>query len=63
MCVALAGYLTFAVLHAIFHASQLSVMPLHDVIGLSVALAFDIAMPAVLLGLATYVERGRTVPN
>lgn len=46
---ALAGYVTFAILHLAFHASHLSGMPPHDAILLVTALALDAAIPLTLL--------------
>ncbi len=49
---ALAGYLTFALLHLVFHVTHLAGMPAHDAIGLTTALVFDAAIPAALLIIA-----------
>jgi hypothetical protein len=54
---ALAGYLTFAVLHLVFHASHLAGMPAHDAIGLVIALALDVAFPALILVTAGTAKR------
>jgi hypothetical protein len=49
---ALAGYLTFALLHLVFHVTHLAGMPPHDAIGLTIALVLDAAIPAALLIIA-----------
>jgi hypothetical protein len=49
---ALAGYVTFAVLHLAFHAAHLAGMPPHDAILLTIALVLDAAVPAALLIVA-----------
>jgi hypothetical protein len=54
---ALAGYLTFAVLHLVFHVRHLAGMPAHDAIGLVVALAVDVAFPALILVTAGTARR------
>jgi hypothetical protein len=55
VCVALAGYLTFAILHIVFHGTHLQGMPTRDAIGLVIALALDVAFPVVLLIVARYL--------
>ena len=54
---ALAGYLTFAVLQLVFHASHLAGMPAHDATGLVAALALDVAFPDLLLVIADTAKR------
>ena len=54
---ALAGYLTFAVLQLVFHASHLAGMPAHDATGLVAALALDVAFPALLLVIVGTAKR------
>jgi hypothetical protein len=51
------GYLTFAVLHLVFHASHLARMPAHDATGLVIALALDVAFPALILVTAGRAKR------
>jgi hypothetical protein len=49
---ALAGYVTFAVLHLVFHLTHLAGMPLHDAILLTTTLVLDAAIAAALLIIA-----------
>jgi hypothetical protein len=49
---ALAGYVTFAILHLVFHVTHLAGMPPHDAIVLVAALALDAAIPLTLLIMA-----------
>jgi hypothetical protein len=49
---ALAGYVTFAVLHLVFHTTHLAGMPAHDSILLTTALVLDATIPAALLIVA-----------
>jgi hypothetical protein len=49
---ALAGYVTFAILHMVFHVTHLAGMPPHDAILLVIALALDAAIPVALLIIA-----------
>jgi hypothetical protein len=47
--VALVGYLTFAVLHLVFHATHLAGMSAGSATALVTGLSADVALPAVLL--------------
>jgi hypothetical protein len=58
---ALAGYVTFAVLHLAFHVTHLAGMPPHDAVGLTTALVLDAAIPAALLIIAE--SRGQASPT
>src|SRR5260370_12009456 len=49
---ALAGYVTFAVLHLVFHVTHLAGKPPADAIGLTIALVLNAAIPAALLIIA-----------
>jgi hypothetical protein len=41
----------------VFHASHLAGMPAHDAIGLVIALALDVAFPALILVTAGMAKR------
>jgi hypothetical protein len=58
---ALAGYVTFAILHLVFHVTHLAGMPPHDAIVLVIALALDAAIPLTLLIMAG--SRGAARPS
>jgi len=49
---ALAGYVTFALLHLVFHVTHLAGKPPHDTVALTTALVLDAAIPAALLIIA-----------
>jgi hypothetical protein len=56
--VALTSYLTFAVLHMVFHTTHLQGMPAGDAIGLVIGLAFDVLIPVALLTVARCLAKG-----
>ncbi len=56
---ALAGYVTFAVLHLVFHVTHLAGKLPDNAIGLTIALVLDAALPAALLIIAWSPRRAR----
>jgi hypothetical protein len=54
---ALGSYLTFALLHLVFHVSHLAGMPASDAVGLTTALILDAAIPAAFLIVACSPQR------
>lgn len=59
---ALAGYLTFAGLHLVFHVSHLAGTPPHDTILLTAALVADAALPVAFL-IMTWPPRPARQPD